>query len=106
LLVRQIQLMAEKFYFHLRGWRGNRSYWQITSAWFSPLWAAITFFTHSIGQSSRTYLKKEKSMTSMAQQIENLRSNMMDILIQLLGSETARTLFSHVIRMILRRYSL
>ena len=37
LLEPQILVKEEKFYFHLRDWRGNRSYWQITSAWFSPL---------------------------------------------------------------------
>jgi hypothetical protein len=45
-------------------------------------------------------------MPSMAQQMENLRSSLVDILIQLLGSDTTRALFSYVVRMILRRYSL
>jgi hypothetical protein len=47
--------LEQKFYFRSRDWKAiltwdQMSYWQITSALFSPLWAALTFFTHSMRQ--------------------------------------------------------
>ena len=110
--VRQIQLMAEKFYFHLRGWRGNRSYWQITSAWFSPLWAAITFCTQIMRHSSHLRLFEEIDQLIERQTVMLIATatvvgtNLYDLLMKILGSELMRTVFSYLIRQALTRVGL
>ena len=112
LLVRQIQLMAQKFYFHSSGWRGNRSHWQITSAWFSPLWAAITFFTQIMRHSSHLRLFEEIDQLIERQTVMLIATatvvgtNLYDLLMKILGSELMRTVFSYLIRQALTRVGL
>ncbi len=112
LLVRQIQLMAEKFYFHLRGWRGNRSYWQITSAWFSPLWLLITFFARILRESSHLRLFEEivqlieRQTAMLIATATVVGTNLYDLLMKILGSELMRTVFSYLIRQALTRVGL
>ena len=112
LLARQILVKEEKFDFHLRDWRANRSYWQITSAWFSPLWLLITFFTRFLRESSHLLFIEEIDQLNERQSLMLIATatvvgtNLYDLLMKILGSEVMRTVFSYLIRQALTRVGL
>jgi hypothetical protein len=108
----QILVQVEKFDFHLRDWRANHSYWQITSAWFSPLWLLVTFFTRILRESSHLLFIEEIDQLNERQLLMLIASatvvgtNLYDLLMKILGSEVMRTVFSYLIRQALTRIGL